>query len=43
MEILALFEGNLVRLSAGFIAGFVVAWLLPSPKFITKYLGKKQV
>ena len=42
MELLGLFEGNVLRLLAGFSVGFVVAWLLPSPKFLTKHLGRKR-
>ncbi len=42
MELLGLFEGNLIRLFAGFVIGFVVAWLIPSPKVVTDYLEKKR-
>lgn len=42
MELLGFFEGNLIRLFAGFVIGFVVAWLIPSPKVVTDYLGKKR-
>tara|TARA_B110000495_G_C22557947_1_gene336932 strand:- start:307 stop:438 length:132 start_codon:yes stop_codon:yes gene_type:complete len=42
MEILGLFEGSLIRLAAGFAAGFMVAWFIPSPASLVKFLGKKK-